>query len=198
MLMVNLKVESVIFEMGNRLPLERVLNLPESQTWCTDELLSTIAIDRGMFRSNCGISLKWFAQGFLTAKAARPDIYRAGAIIVRSFQSSEIPWAFRPSNDNAEEPRNGIWLPDFKRDGGGTELRDAQTETELSNISSPESERAGSSSDESGITEEDGEDGRLNEPQPTAVANPFGLLHHADGESSSEPDESADSEAHLS
>lgn len=34
--------------------------------------------------------------GFLTAKAARPDLYRAGSLVIRGLQASLIPWSFRP------------------------------------------------------------------------------------------------------
>lgn len=66
----------------------------------------------------------WCDTGFLTAKAARPDIYRAGSLVIRSMQASQIPWCFRPDRNPSqlvsqpEEQRiafEGIWIKDWKR-----------------------------------------------------------------------------------
>ena len=49
--------------------------------------------------------------GFLTAKAARPDVYRSGSMLIRAFQSSQIPWCFRPSPRQIRGiEQDGIWI----------------------------------------------------------------------------------------
>lgn len=41
------QVESVIYDLGQRMPLEDVLELPTREEWSTDDLLSTFAVERG-------------------------------------------------------------------------------------------------------------------------------------------------------
>ncbi|KAK9897365.1 P-loop containing nucleoside triphosphate hydrolase protein [Cystobasidium minutum MCA 4210] len=102
-------VEAVIYELGERMPLEEILDLKmpgellddrKGEVWSTDTLLGTLALDRG----------------FLTAKAARPDVYRAGSMIIRAFHSSQIAWSFRPTVDEiASIHQEGIWIPGFQQ-----------------------------------------------------------------------------------
>jgi hypothetical protein len=40
----------VIYDLGQRMPLEDVLDLPSRDEWSTDDLLSIFAIERGAFR----------------------------------------------------------------------------------------------------------------------------------------------------
>ncbi|KIJ22078.1 hypothetical protein PAXINDRAFT_105871 [Paxillus involutus ATCC 200175] len=72
--------------------------------------------------------LKWTAndimiayaekKGWVTAKAGRPDIHRAGNAILRLVAEGKIPWAFWPSGspssviDTNSDDGNGIWLKD--------------------------------------------------------------------------------------
>jgi ribosome biogenesis GTPase A len=79
------------------MPLEEILKLKhtdlddfagEEPYWTADTLLTAYAI----------------SQGFVTAKAGRPDLYRAGAFIMRQIHSSAIPWGFWP-------PSNGKGVP---------------------------------------------------------------------------------------
>jgi hypothetical protein len=105
-------VESVVYELGERMPLERILDLkmPEEvmddrlgEVWSTDSLLATLALDRG----------------FLTAKAARPDVYRAGSMLLRAFHSSQVAWAFRPLPEEVPGAlQKGLWLEGFQHSKG--------------------------------------------------------------------------------
>ncbi|BGO98697.1 hypothetical protein NBRC10513v2_003091 [Rhodotorula toruloides] len=127
-------VEAVLHFVGQRIPLEKVLKLkhadeawqgqeeeeddefsldsPEERAakreaarprWTTDELLAAYALQ----------------QGFVTAKVGRPDLYRAGAFILRLLHSSTIPWTFLPPSLDAYEQQvqrdemGGIWLKEF-------------------------------------------------------------------------------------
>lgn len=57
--------------------------------------------------------------GFLTAKAARPDVYRAGSMIIRAFHSSQIAWSFRSSMEEVPNVhQEGIWLKSFQAGKG--------------------------------------------------------------------------------
>ena len=54
--------------------------------------------------------------GFITSKAGRPDLYRAGAFILRQLHASLIPWGFRPpfAGDASEQGQHeGIFITDF-------------------------------------------------------------------------------------
>ena len=97
-------VEAVVYELGQRMPLEEILQVEKleedrEEMWSTDSLLAALAVQRG----------------FLTAKAARPDLYRAGSMVIRGIQASLIPWSFRPStassDRNAVIEQQGIYLP---------------------------------------------------------------------------------------
>ncbi|TNY19065.1 hypothetical protein DMC30DRAFT_424476 [Rhodotorula diobovata] len=123
-------VEAVLHLVGQRLPLEKVLRLrhedevreegrdededefsldspeerrrererrrEEMSRWTTDELLAAYAVQ----------------QGFVTAKVGRPDIYRAGAHILRLLHASAIPWAFHPPGPPPCD-KEGVWLRGF-------------------------------------------------------------------------------------
>jgi hypothetical protein len=71
-------------------------------------------VSRRDTRSVEGIAILMFdVKGFLTAKAARPDLYRAGSLVIRGLQASLIPWSFRPTtcDESALEVRQqGIYL----------------------------------------------------------------------------------------
>jgi hypothetical protein len=79
------------------------------------------------------------STGFITAKAGRPDLYRAGAQILRSLHTSAVPWGFRPpfrgdvSNQGQQE---GVWIKDF--------VAKASTDEELRR----DARRAGAGSDD--------------------------------------------------
>ncbi|GAA5844144.1 hypothetical protein JCM11251_002449 [Rhodosporidiobolus azoricus] len=110
-------IEPVLRFIGQGVPLEKILRLrhPDGEQhqhddefsldapgnkarWTTDDILASYAEQ----------------QGFLTAKVGRPDIYRAGASILRLLHSSSIPWAFRPpSMPLAVNEQEGLWLKEF-------------------------------------------------------------------------------------
>ncbi|GAA6054408.1 hypothetical protein JCM3770_002243 [Rhodotorula araucariae] len=144
-------VEAVLHFIGQRLPLEKVLRLRhedefrdaardevedefsldspddrrvrrerELSRWTTDELLATYALQ----------------QGFITAKVGRPDIYRAGAYILRLLHSSAIPWAFRPPGALPVAGAGwgcdveGVWLRGFTPRAGAVREREGASEEE--------------------------------------------------------------------
>ncbi|KAF8846043.1 hypothetical protein BDN67DRAFT_986436 [Paxillus ammoniavirescens] len=97
--------------------------------------------------------LKWTAndimiayaekKGWVTAKAGRPDIHRAGNAILRLVAEGKIPWAFWPSGspssviDTNSNDGDGIWLKDGVQTHGraldeddGDEEEDEEEESE--------------------------------------------------------------------
>lgn len=223
-------VESVLHFVGQRMPLEKPLRLrhedevrverqldaeaeedefsldtPEERAaqrrrrleqlvarWTTDELLSAYAEQ----------------QGFVTAKVGRPDIYRAGAYILRMLHSSIIPWTFLPPSlspseqDHRDSEMDGIWLRDFKPRPGATDTgREAESGSEDDDDSGINSSAEdGSDYDDS----DDDDDASANENAVQAIRGAFAALAVEGGDSSedkeggdsSEPD--ADSEAENS
>lgn len=154
----------MIYELGQIMPLEKALNLPTEQAFSTDSLLSSYAIDRGedmhTLRVDRNIRAEPLRAGYLTAKAARPDIYRAGSLILRAVQSSQIPWSFQPPEvaSSVDQRQEGVWLSDWQTksspehqrnlgeivtetegDGGTTSL-DESTELSASQLSEDEGE----------------------------------------------------------
>lgn len=137
----------------------------------------------------------------MTAKVGRPDIYRAGAYILRMLHSSTIPWTFLPPSlspseqDHRDSDMDGIWLRDFKPRPGATDTgRQAESGSD-----DDDSETNSSAQDESDYDDSDDDDGSANEKAVQAIRGAFAALavegdsSDPDGGDSSEPD--ADSEA---
>ncbi|TKA50181.1 hypothetical protein B0A53_06412 [Rhodotorula sp. CCFEE 5036] len=209
-------VESVLHFVGQRMPLEKPLRLrhedearverqldaeaeedefsldtPEERAaqrrtrveqlvarWTTDELLSAYAEQ----------------QGFVTAKVGRPDIYRAGAYILRMLHSSTIPWTFLPPSlspseqDHRDSDMDGIWLRDFKPRPGATDTRrEAESGSEDDDSEIDSSAEDGSESDGS---DDDGDDS-ANVKAVQAIRGAFAALA-VEGGDSSEDEEGGD------
>ncbi|KAL8292872.1 hypothetical protein RQP46_000566 [Phenoliferia psychrophenolica] len=175
-------VEPVLYFIAQRMPLEDILKLrhpdfiptsvDDQPVWTSDDLLSTYAT----------------AQGFITAKAGRPDLYRAGAFILRQLHSSSIPWAFRPpfEGDATAQDQIGIFIPGFEAKASnaererrekalveGEESR-SEDETESEEEEVEESEGEESESEES-------ESGAANSGALTAIRSAFTALEVEEG-----------------
>lgn len=130
----------------------------------------------------------------MTAKVGRPDIYRAGAYILRMLHSSTIPWTFLPPSlspseqDHRESDMDGIWLRDFKPRPGAT---DTSREAE-SGSDDDDSEINSSAEDESDYGESDDDDDSANEKAVQAIRGAFAALA-VEGDDSSEDEEGGDS-----
>ncbi|KAM0788802.1 hypothetical protein ACM66B_002890 [Microbotryomycetes sp. NB124-2] len=194
-------IEAVLHFVAQRLPLERVLGLETSEpldddeddlareisgkqmhkgddedAWTTDRILVEYALQ----------------QDFVTAKAGRPDVYRAGAQILRHLHSSAIPWTFRPpsdldksvAGDQRIELTEGIWLKDF--------VPRADAQVARSVVGTTEGEEDDDEDDDDGVTseEEEEEDSEAGADQAAvaAVKSAFSALEVE------EADESDDTE----
>lgn len=149
------------------MPLEKILDLkmPEEliddkrgAIWSTDTLLATFALDRGESHStplegHCiHADQRQYDAGFLTAKAARPDVYRSGSMLIRAFYSSQIAWSFRPTTEEVPQVRQeGIWLPDFQA-GRGRDIAAAPAANVVRIV--PETTDAGETTGFEGSTED--------------------------------------------
>lgn len=133
-------------------------------------------------------------SGYLTAKAARPDLYRAGAEIIRALQSSAILWAFKPPAQGSfveEGASNGIWLSNtaFR-----ATLRAEDTDSDDDNTSPASDTDAHSRLDRDahsshGTTDEDDEEGAA----ITLSTSKFALLDVEDDHENSSDVSSQDS-----
>lgn len=99
---------------------ERERRREEMSRWTTDELLAAYAVQQGalvsLLLSPLPLTFTDCAHapptGFVTAKVGRPDIYRAGAHILRLLHASAIPWAFHPPGPPPCD-KEGVWLRGF-------------------------------------------------------------------------------------
>jgi len=169
------------------MPLEDVLDLPCRDEWSTDDLLSTFAIERGAFHDILHLhALTKATLGFLTAKAARPDVYRAGSMIIRAVQASQVPWAFRPPHQGPipGADQEGIWIKMNEKANLSLmgEVHQAEDSTEAEDVEEEEQE-GGSQSDD---VDDGSDEGNAN---PTRFTSAFGALAVEDAEDSSEDED---------
>ncbi|PPR02699.1 hypothetical protein CVT26_009802 [Gymnopilus dilepis] len=109
------------------LPLERIYNLvhpsvrlppvEDKRTWRDGQKLEerTKDLEKTTWTAMDILIAYADAKGWVTAKAGRPDIHRAGNAILRSLAEGRIKWGFWPPDtlppDNEENHGNGIWIP---------------------------------------------------------------------------------------
>lgn len=171
------------------MPLETILKLhhsvdeefgpDEEPYWTADSILTAYAL----------------SQGFLTAKAGRPDLYRAGAFVMRQIHSSAIPWSFVPpaGRDKVPRPKEGIYLSGFNpRSISATQeaVRRAR-EQENEEESGSEESRAGSEEDEQDAEDDEDEDGAEGDAV-AAIQSAFAGLEVEGGEDSDEEEDEED------
>lgn len=202
-------IEPVLHFVCQLVPLENVLKLehPESETvsldeptWTTDTILVQYALQQGeqVPCSRLGTTVADISRrpDFVTAKAGRPDIYRAGAQILRQIHSSQIPWGFRPSfgsgptgDASNQGTQEGIWLKDFvarasvkSGNEGDVTAEEDEDQAEGSELDASEDE-----SDEQGSQEE------ANHKAIAAVRSAFSALEVEGGASDDDDDDFEDS-----
>lgn len=136
-------VEPVLYFIGQRMPLEKILKLPHPEEDLTSDYILNAYAER---------------MSFKTAKAGRNDLFRAGAFILRQIHSSTIPWSFRPPSEELKPPKEGLFIEDFRPQSAfatsEAEMR-REMEKERSDYSEPSSEEE---QEESGDEEDEGED----------------------------------------
>ncbi|GAA5925846.1 hypothetical protein JCM3775_005132 [Rhodotorula graminis] len=192
-------VEAVLHLIGQRLPLEKVLRLrhddevyeaaqdedefsldsveerraarraKEVSRWTTDELLAAYAVQ----------------QGFVTAKVGRPDIYRAGAFILRLLHSSTIPWAFHPPGPPPCADKEGVWLCGFSPRARAASERDGASE-----LDDDEDGRGTGDEETSEEGSDDEEEDSADDKAVQAVRGAFAALA-VEGEDDDEEDDDA-------
>lgn len=142
--------------------------LGEEPPWTTDALLSTYAQ----------------RNGFLTAKAGRPDIYRAGAFILRQMHNSAIPWAFRPPASGSKPPKEGIFLEGFK-----SKSTSATSEAARALMEEESEEEEEEEEEESEEESEDEDDDEAEKGVVSALRSAFSMLEVEGGSDEEESEE---------
>ncbi|KAI9199722.1 uncharacterized protein BJ171DRAFT_517612 [Polychytrium aggregatum] len=107
---------SVVQYLAERIPLETILGVSFIDD--NDNKVDSEE-DRGPREWSAWKICEAFAiqRGFLTARAARPDVYRAANLILRMACEGKIPWAYRPAGyfslqtRDEEEPMGGREIP---------------------------------------------------------------------------------------
>ncbi|KAG8920161.1 hypothetical protein FRC02_001135 [Tulasnella sp. 418] len=213
-------IPSCIFNAGNLLPLERVFNLrhpsedePEAEdkrTWRGGMKPSTPSVAQKKWTAMDVLTAYANKKGWVTAKAGRPDVNRAGNAILRALAENRVPWAFEPpsspsastptSAEDTEKSHDGIWLADstsrIDETDAESEVDDGDTEDEDNKLTQ--------SMKEANISEEEEEDDEEEEDwidhtkpakrKPTIVTSGgmFGALVEDDDEDEEESNEDED------
>ncbi|KAF9486315.1 P-loop containing nucleoside triphosphate hydrolase protein [Pholiota conissans] len=162
-------VPSSIHFVSQKLPLERITNLvhpstkiepvEDKRTWREVRKSMNDVVASPAWTAMDILTAYADAKGWLTAKAGRPDIHRAGNALLRAVAEGRIGWAFWPPGTPLDEVTTwsgegqGIWIP---RDDGLEEKSDPESDEEERDADSVESEEGDENSEEE--DEEDEED----------------------------------------
>ncbi|CAA7265899.1 unnamed protein product [Cyclocybe aegerita] len=163
-------VPACIYHASQFLPLERIYNLvhpatkvhpvEDKRTW--REGMKTEETNKN------STPLSWTAmdiltayadaKGWVTAKAGRPDVHRAGNAILRAVAEGRIGWAFWPPGTPLDQvasgggPEQGIWIP-------RGDVADEETEPESDGeVDVGEGQHQALSNEEDSIEEDDEEE----------------------------------------
>lgn len=113
-------------------------------------------------------------KNWVTAKAARPDVNRAGNAILRALAESRVRWAFWPPGtepSNLSETGDGIWIRHANDDvEDGQSEGDREEEMDQDRVS-----ESGEELDE-GVSFSDEEDREGEELEETRIGGRFGAL----------------------
>lgn len=175
------KSQAVIAYAADRIPIENLLPVSLPPPPPPSKIPGARPLQKPITEWNTDLLLVRYAEasGFITAKAARPDTYRAGAMIMRFLQSGAIRWAFRPDDGGEQWP-----------DCEGLLLKDQQSElvaTEEEEEGHTHQETAQDSSEEVSEFSSEEEEGEAEEPVTSRSA--FAMLQDdlaSDSDQSSE------------
>jgi len=147
-----------IYHAAQLLPLERIYGLThpsvheeaeqDKRTWRGPRTATDTSRGEGESAKQKGKEMVWTAmdiltayalkKGWVTAKAGRPDVNRAGNAILRALAEGRIRWAFWPpgadlfthevEHQNVQQPGTGIWIP------YGTEDEIMDTDTDRDSV----------------------------------------------------------------
>ncbi|KAJ7103475.1 hypothetical protein B0H15DRAFT_936078 [Mycena belliarum] len=146
-------VPSCIHHAAELLPLEKVyrishptqstaLDVVDKRTWRNGERSSAEAMTKELSWTAMDVLTGYAdAKGWVTAKAGRSDIHRAGNAMLRSLAEGRVGWAFWPPNmETTEDAQDGmgIWIPRAEDEEGSSEDEESE-EDERAKIADSES-----------------------------------------------------------
>ncbi|KAG2022935.1 GTPase [Coprinopsis cinerea AmutBmut pab1-1] len=137
---------------------------PEKKRWTAMEILTAYAN----------------AKGWVTAKAGRPDVHRAGNAILRALAEGRIHWAFWPPGSKLPEDDLGIWIPHDVEESEAES--DDQEDDNRAAASDAESEAE--SAEDEGETDEEEDAGESGAPGLNVGIGRFGALSIVDDDES--------------
>ncbi|KAF9535676.1 hypothetical protein CPB83DRAFT_779796 [Crepidotus variabilis] len=209
-------VPACIYHASELLPLERIYNLdhPNAKLPPVEDKRTWRDETKAPQTSKESASLAWTAmdiltayadsKGWVTAKAGRPDVHRAGNAILRALAEGRIGWAFWPPETLSKElsmnssPEQGLWIPrgdkieeDDHRDEDGADLSDSESDDPKSTRKRADSasEEGDSEADDEEDEEEDDDTGP-GETTVKSTAGRFGALAIGSGDDESEEESS--------
>ncbi|KAJ3503451.1 hypothetical protein NLJ89_g8424 [Agrocybe chaxingu] len=163
-------VPACIYHASQFLPLERIYNLvhPATKVLPAEDKRTWREGMKTEETSKDSTPLSWTtmdiltayadARGWVTAKAGRPDMHRAGNAMLRAVAEGRIGWAFWPPGTPLDQvaagggPEQGIWVP-----RGDIANEDTEPESD-GEVDIVESQHQASSNEEGSIEEDDEEE----------------------------------------
>ncbi|KAJ7040449.1 hypothetical protein C8F04DRAFT_1083602 [Mycena alexandri] len=194
-------IPSCIHHASELLPVEKVYNLAkpttdavvDKRTWRDSERASGSQVKEKPWTAMEILTAYADSKGWVTAKAGRPDVHRAGNAILRALAEGRVAWAFWPPDFKVESASDegaegaGIWIPRTEADGASTDDESEEEEPEADgeaegDLNKDEAESPESSQDES-------EEEKDEEEQTAAIqvgAGRFGALQDIEDVDTSE------------
>ncbi|RDB29562.1 Guanine nucleotide-binding protein-like 1 [Hypsizygus marmoreus] len=203
-------VPSCIHHASELLPLERIYRLahpasllppvPDKRTWREGTKPESTDTQEKAFVWTAMDILTAFANAkrWVTAKAGRPDIHRAGNAMLRALAEGKVGWAFWPPGTTAttvtadmEDEGIGLWIP------RATIIEEESDQESEDGMSEHDTEGTGSVPEESGEEPDDSDDDRDDKGAGGSggASGRFGvLLNQDDDETEDEADDDDDGE----
>ncbi|KAH7927290.1 P-loop containing nucleoside triphosphate hydrolase protein [Leucogyrophana mollusca] len=181
-----------VHQIAQLLPLERILGLThpsasrvqpaeDKRTW-REGMRSAVSKDQRVEVWTAADIMTAYAdkKGWVTAKAGRPDVNRAGNAILRFVAEGKVSWAFWPPGtdlamveaEGGGEKGNGIWI------SGGVQHQDVDDESEEDDderTQSGEEEGDGEEGEASRSENSESGDGDEDDNASEEVAKPSGM-----------------------
>ncbi|GJE85788.1 P-loop containing nucleoside triphosphate hydrolase protein [Phanerochaete sordida] len=189
-----------IYHAAQLLPLEHILGLTHPGAAAAPQDKRTWREPRAEHAQAPQSAPRWTAmdvltalalkKGWLTAKAGRPDVNRAGNHVLRMLAEGRIAWAFWPPGTPADvveahqgAPGAGIWIArDADAADGAFDVSDSEDEAHGERAESDEETLGVLSEDEDEDDEGDDEGDKSDGDTPVSVARSrFALLNLDDG-----------------
>jgi len=191
-------VPACIYYVSHYLPLEKIFKLVhpslknptvvDKRTWREDRQQSPLKEEDPPWTAMDVLVAYASVKNWVTAKAGRPDINRAGNAILRALAEGKIKWAFwPPGSSDAEGTENGIWISGDEAEDDSDQ--ESEEDGNIRRAGSDDGELKSDVSDSESLNDGEEKDG-------VTIGGRFGALalEEAQEESISEDDDDLESE----